>query len=86
MESWISLGGKEGHTKIQISAKLGSNWGPCGQEAEILPTAPTMPAQNFMHWSYFDKLYPSGDVADDIDIGPAWSNRDYTYDEVREQL
>ena len=26
-------------------AELGSNWGRCGQKAEILPTAPNMPAQ-----------------------------------------
>ena len=36
MESWVSLGGKEGHTNIQISAEPGSKWGPCNQKAEIL--------------------------------------------------
>ena len=44
MESWTSLGGKEGHINIQISAKPGLNWGPCGRKTEILPTAPTTPA------------------------------------------
>ena len=39
-------GGKEGHTKIHILAELGSNQGLSGQKAEILPTEPTMPAQN----------------------------------------
>ena len=33
----MSLGG-EGHTKIQIRDR------PCDRKAEILPTAPTMPA------------------------------------------
>ena len=42
MESWDSLGGKVGRTNIQISAEPGSNWGPCGRKAEILPTAPAM--------------------------------------------
>ena len=45
MENWISLGEK-GHTEIQISAEPGSNWGPCGRKAEILQTAPTIPAQH----------------------------------------
>ena len=30
---------------IQISTEPGSNWGPFGRKAEILPTAPTTPAQ-----------------------------------------
>ena len=42
-KSWVSLGAKEGHTKIQISE---SNWEPCGQKAEILSTALTMPAHS----------------------------------------
>ena len=47
MEGWkVGLGRKEGHTNIQISAEpLGSNWRSCGRKAEILPTAPTMPAR-----------------------------------------
>ena len=45
METGVSLGGKEGRTKIQISSEPGSNWGPCGRKAEILPTAPTMHAR-----------------------------------------
>ena len=45
MESWVSLGRKEGRTNItRISAEPGSNWEPCGRKTEILPTAPTMPA------------------------------------------
>ena len=43
MESLVSLVGKEGHTNIQISAELGSNRGPFGRKAEILPTAPSRP-------------------------------------------
>ena len=39
MERWVCLGGKEARTNIQISAKLGSNWGTCGRKTEILPTA-----------------------------------------------
>ena len=35
MESWVSLGGKKGHTIIQILAEPESNWGPCGRKAEI---------------------------------------------------
>ena len=46
MESWVSLGGKDTQTSIQLSAEPGSNWGPCGRKAEILLNAPTMPAQN----------------------------------------
>ena len=42
--SSLSFGGKEGHTKIQVSAEPGSNQGPSGRKAEILPTATTMPA------------------------------------------
>ena len=45
MKSWVGLGGKEGHTNIRISAKPGSNWGPCGWKGEILPTVPTTPAR-----------------------------------------
>ena len=41
MESWVGLGGKEGRTNLQISAEPGSNWGPCGRKADILPNAPT---------------------------------------------
>ena len=37
---------KEGHTNIQISAELGSNWRPCGQKAEFLPTKQTTLAKN----------------------------------------
>ena len=37
------LGGK-GHTKIQVSAEPGSNQKFSGRKAEILSTAPTMPA------------------------------------------
>ena len=45
MESWVNLGRKEGHTKIQIAAQPRWNWRPYGQKAEILiTTAPTMPA------------------------------------------
>ena len=40
----VISGGKEGHTKIQISAEPRSNLGPFGQKAEILPIAPIMPA------------------------------------------
>ena len=47
MESWVSIGEKEGHTNIRISAKAGSNQEPCGRKAEILPTAPTMPTQEY---------------------------------------
>ena len=36
MESRVSLGGKESHTNIQISAEPGSNWGPCARKAKIL--------------------------------------------------
>ena len=36
MQSWVRLDGTEGHTNIQISAELGSNWRPCGWNAEIL--------------------------------------------------
>ena len=60
MESWVSLGGKEGLTNIQISAEKsrGANWGPCGRKAEILPTAPTMSADHahnlFYNWSYVE--------------------------------
>ena len=39
MERWDSLGGKEGHTKIQISAEP-------GRKVEILTTEPTMPFDN----------------------------------------
>ena len=46
MENWVSLGGKESRTiEFKSWQSRGSNWGPCGQEAEILATAPTMPAQ-----------------------------------------
>ena len=45
MERWVSLGGKEGRTKIQISAEPGSNWRACGRKAEMLLNVPTMPAQ-----------------------------------------
>ena len=38
------LGGKGGHTNIQISAEPGSNQWLSGRKAEILPSAPTMPA------------------------------------------
>ena len=44
MESWVGLGGEEGRTNIQISAEPGLNRGLCGWKAEILLTAPTMPA------------------------------------------
>ena len=59
MESWVGLDGKEGRTNIWISAEPGSNWGPCGQKAEILPTAPTMPVfLNIRVWpNYFVALY-----------------------------
>ena len=40
--------------KIQMSAGPGSNWGPCGQKAEILPTASTMPARA-ADWPIVDK-------------------------------
>ena len=56
MESWVGLGGKEGYTNIQISAEPGSNWGPCGRKAEILPTAPTMPADHAIEY------YKEGDL------------------------
>mgnify|MGYP001794311290 CR=1 FL=1 len=36
MESWVSLGGKEGRTNVQALAELESNWIPCGRKAEIL--------------------------------------------------
>ena len=49
MESWVSLGGKEGCTNIQVSAEPGWNWGPCGWNAEILQTVPTMPALAFKY-------------------------------------
>ena len=45
MESWVGLGGKEGRTNIQISAKPGIEQGTLWLKAEILPTAPTTPAQ-----------------------------------------
>ena len=45
MESWVSLN-RKGHRNIQISAEPKSNWGHCGWKAEILPTAPTMPARH----------------------------------------
>ena len=35
MKSRIILCRKEGHTNIRISAKRGSNWGPCGRKAVI---------------------------------------------------
>ena len=44
MENWVGLGGKESRTNIRILAEPGSNWGPYSRKAEILPTAPTMPA------------------------------------------
>ena len=43
-ESWVSLGGKEGYTNIQITVKPESNRRRCGRKAEILPIAPIMPA------------------------------------------
>ena len=49
MESWVGLGGKEGHTKIQILAEPGLNRGPSRWRAEILSTAPTMPACLWAH-------------------------------------
>ena len=36
MESWASLGEKEGHTNIQISAEPESSWGLFDRKAEIL--------------------------------------------------
>ena len=48
MENLVSLGGKEGRTSFQIYADEGSNLGPCSRKAEILRTAPTMPAL----WNY----------------------------------
>ena len=58
MESRVRLGGKEGHTNIQISAEPGSNWRPFGWKAEILPTAKTTPALQ-MQWLLFThSLHP----------------------------
>ena len=42
MESLVSFGGNEGRTNFQILAEPGLNWGPCGQKAEILPSARTI--------------------------------------------
>ena len=36
MESWVSLGEKEGQTNIQFSAEPELNWGPCDRKADIL--------------------------------------------------
>ena len=41
--SWLRRERKS-HKSVQISEEPGSNWGPCGRKAEILPTAPTTPA------------------------------------------
>ena len=49
MESWVSLGRIEGHTKLMLKPQQSQElkWVPCGRKAEILPTAPTMLAQIF---------------------------------------
>ena len=48
MESWVGLGRKESHTKIQISAEPGSNQEPSSLRVEILLTVPTMAAQGLV--------------------------------------
>ena len=49
MQSWVSLGGKESHTNIQISAETGSNWGPCGRKADILHLRQPCPTCSFKY-------------------------------------
>ena len=58
MESWVSLGGKEGRINIRISARPGLNWGACGRKAEILyqlrqPCPPNHPRQQHLNFPYF---------------------------------
>ena len=38
-----SLAEKKVTQIFQFRQSRGSNWGPCGRKAEILPTAPTIP-------------------------------------------
>ena len=45
MESWVSLGGKEDRTNIQILAEVEIEMGLCVRKEEILPTRPTTPSQ-----------------------------------------
>ena len=44
MESWVSLGRKEGHTNIQISAEMELPW-TLWSESNDLTIASTTPAQ-----------------------------------------
>ena len=60
MESWVSLGGKEGRTnRFKSWQMLELNWGPCGRKAVILPTAPATPtlsksieSYSFYHYAW----------------------------------
>ena len=59
MESWGSLGGKEGHTNVQlISAEPGieTEDRPCGWKLQILPTAPTTPAVETKGLQYYQVI------------------------------
>ena len=60
MESWVSLGRKEGRTNIQISVERESNWRPCGWKAKILqlhqPCPPTMKSVAFKSCYLFSPL------------------------------
>ena len=50
MESRVSLGGKESLTNIQILAGSGSNWVPCGRNAEVLLHQPHSQGQHITIW------------------------------------
>ena len=45
MEICVSIGGKEGHTDIQISAELGIELGTLWSEGRDLTNCATMPPQ-----------------------------------------
>ena len=46
IESRVGLGGKKVAQIFKSWQSRGSNWGPCGRKAEILPTAPANGPQN----------------------------------------
>ena len=60
MASWVSLGGKEGRTNIQISAEPGIELGTLWSESRDLTTAPIMPTHS-EKWEA-DKIITQGEV------------------------
>ena len=50
MESWVTLGGKEGHTKIQILAEPESNWGSCDRKARSYQLH--QPSESIVYYIY----------------------------------